>query len=74
MKPIMWVGITFMIASFIFWIIGSILAIFESFALMIIAPIIFAIGFFILLGVVIKERLEEMKEEKGKYKQYEEED
>ena len=63
-----------MIASFIFWIIGSILAIFESFTLMIIAPIIFAIGFFILLGVVIKERLEEMKKEKGEYKQYEEEE
>ena len=63
-----------MIASFIFWIIGSFLLIIDSFVMMIIAPIIFAIGFFILLGVVIKERLDEIDKEKGKYKQYEEEE
>ena len=63
-----------MIASFIFWIIGSFLLMIDSVTMMIIAPIIFAIGFFILLGVVIKERLDEMKKEKGRYKQYEDEE
>lgn len=74
MKKIIWLGVVLMILSFIFWIVGSFLLIFESFLMIIIAPIAFTIGFLIILITVVQERLKEMKKEKGKYKQYEEEE
>ena len=78
MKPIVLAGIVLMILAPIAWLLGpfammsgSILGIILIYGL---AIVLFIIGFLLIISTVISERMEEIKKEKGKYKQYEEED
>ena len=79
MKKSMLIGVIFIILSAVPYFLGVINVIVteDPYGMLIsygIAFILFVIGFLIILSVVLKERLQEIKKEKGKYKQYEEED
>ena len=74
MKKSIWFGISLFVIAIIIFIINAFLMIkYETALFIAIAGMFLVAGFLLTFGVIISERMQEMKKEKGRYKQYEEE-